>query len=177
MFTCRLIVALALMLSVAGGRADASKLRIERIFNGKGELSLPAELARADEKTRLGWHQNYDPPADVFIDENGGVSIATSAQHIRSADLDDMLTTMARLRQGPDVESWLGDGKRDINGRPFGYVEFNSRLGEGILYNYMYFTMQGDILVMIVVNAPAAKLSTWKPVLEAVISSSRIVTE
>lgn len=155
--------------------AIAGEVRVQKILGGRGELSLPAELTPMDEQTRRAWHRDDNPPQDLFGAEGGAVSLATSVRQLPSVKLDDMLSAMvAGTRSAPGTESWHGHGKRIINGREFGYVEFTARVGEVGLYNYIYFTIDGNLMITFVVNCPTAKLPAWKSVLDEVVSSTRI---
>lgn len=137
---------------------------------------LPAELVPMDEQTRRAWHRDDSPPQDLFGAEGGAVSVAISVRQLPSITLNDMLSAMVRgTRKSPNIDRWHDDGKRIINGREFGYVEFTARVAEIDVYNYIFFTVEGGFLITFVVNCTGEKLPAWKTVLDEVVSSTRIL--
>ena len=158
------------------GDAWPSELRVQKMLGGRAELTVPVELALMDDETRRTRYPGEGGPSEVLADASGRVSIVAGIQKIPSRTIDEMLSAMvAGIGRGRTFEAWHDKGKRIINGREFGFVEFTARATEASVYNYIYFTFYGDQLIMFTVNSTTEKLPEWKTVLHDVVSSTRIL--
>ncbi len=170
-----LAVAFTVFLSVPAD-ALASELTVERALGGKVELSLPAGLAPADEETKRTWHPtDLAPPAALFVDDSRHVSIAVNVHQLRSMTIDSFLSASVRGIRRDKLMTLHDRGKRSINGRKFGFVEFTWQASEVGIYNYQYFTFDGDQFILFLVNCTTDKLPEWKPLLDEVVASTRFV--
>lgn len=158
------------------GLAKGSELSLKSILGGRAEISVPAALAPMTDEYKLFKYPGANPPQDAFSDKEGTVSVAASMRSLPGIPpIDEMVSGMATGFDRVRKIVWIDKGKRTINGREFGFLEFKATTIDSEVYNYLYFTFDGSDMIVFTANSAIETLETWKGTLEEIIASTRIL--
>lgn len=164
-----------LVAAVSTSPAHASET-VRQMLDGRVELTAPSELVPMTDEMKKVKYPTSNPPQEVLTDDRGAVNIAGSIRpKPPAAKLEEMVDVMAtaigRMR---NIATWHDKGVTKINGRDFGFLEFTGLALDTEVYSYIYFTFEGDQMILLTVNSTTAKLPKWKSALEKVVASTRI---
>lgn len=160
------------------GSAKGAELSVKSILGGRAEISVPAALTPMSDEYKLVKYAGANPPQDAFSDEEGTVSVAASVRSGPGAPpppIDEMVSGMATGFDRVRRVTWIAKGKRTINGREFGFLEFKATTIDSEVYNYLYFTFEGTDMFVFTVNSAVETLEIWKGTFEEIIASTRIL--
>jgi hypothetical protein len=160
---------------VAASNARASET-VRQMLGGRVELTVPSELVPMTEEMKKVKYPTNNPPQEVLTDERGTVNVASSlAPKPPAAKPDQLVVAMAtaigRMR---NISIWHDKGTTTINGREFGFLEFTGLTLDTEVYSYIYFTFEGEEMIVLTVNSTISKLPEWKSALKKVVASTRI---
>ena len=153
-----------------------SQIKLEKInlLDNKLEILIPKQLSvMSEEMWTLKYKRNIRPIL-VLTDEEGEVNFLADDTQIASTEngIDSFknfhINSMKEKR--PDLE-FLEDGIKTINGIKVGYFKFLSQAIDQKVFNYYFFIVIEEKIILFSFNCIEKLQSTWEKSADEIVSS------
>lgn len=147
------------------------------LLNGKVEISFPAELT---EMTNENWKKKYGSAEKPFLalsDKKLELSMIAhqTGQEWVEAEMNEYVQfRIDNFKNNRLDAKVLEHGVKDVNGKKVGFIKFETKPGNTVIFNYYFFAVLDGQMLLFSFNTPETLKAQWEKPADEILGSLKI---